>query len=143
MPRAFLSHRIDFQSVPDVIQVWRQYEKVFSETSVTVFSMANYLEAERAQNASDRTIVESCLRELEASDLLIFDCSDLAWTYIGCIFEVVHASILRLPVYTYVGESSHGARPWLRYHSRVVTSSMAELKLAILDDQVREGTRQL
>lgn len=134
MARAFLSHRIDFKAIEEVIGVWAVYLRLFDGSPIEVFSMAGRLAAERAGERSDREIVEACLKELRASELIIFDCSEPNWTYFGCVFEVVQGYSLGRPIYTYCGDNDYGARPWLRYHSRIVTDSHEALRLAVFAD---------
>ena len=131
MSRIFLSHRIDFLSVAEALSVAESYRNISIEFDSELISMAFALEEEVQNPPSDEIIVEKCLAALKTCDVVIFDCSEEDWTYIGCIFEVVYAVHHKIPVFAYIGDTSHGKRPWLRYHCRGIYSDRFSLKNAL------------
>jgi len=63
------------------------------------------------------SMVESDLRLLRKSDVVLMDVSISGRSYIGCICELVYSYMWKIPVVVIVGDTGHEARPWLRYHA--------------------------
>ena len=87
---------------------------------------------ELPQNVSNCSL--DTLRDLVARDLallkevngVLMDLSLVGRSYVGCICELVYASLWRIPVAVYVGDSGIGSRPWLRYHAAHVSKYRSE-----------------
>lgn len=123
----FLSHRIDFLTPKEAKSTLKKYNECLEHLDINIISMATEI-AHEDSNTTDTEIVQKCLETIKKCKLLIFDCSEENWNYIGCIFEVVYAHQLGIPIFTYTGQTTNYNRPWLRYHSSIITPSADAIK---------------
>jgi hypothetical protein len=71
-------------------------------------------------------LVEFELELLRRADGLLVDMTISERNYLGCACELTYARLWRIPAVVYVGNTSNGERPWLRYHSSLVVENVQE-----------------
>jgi len=81
----------------------------------------------------NQLLVESEVRFLSASDVLVADLSREAWRYVGCLMEIVYAKQLGVPVVAVCGTSGIEHRRWLNAHVDYFAANLHEAAVYIRD----------
>jgi hypothetical protein len=77
-------------------------------------------------------------------DVLLIDMTIPNRNYVGCVGELVYASLAGVPAVVVVGDTDYGDRLWLRAHSTLIVREWGEAvaaveSLAALSESDREG----
>lgn len=104
----FFAHAMDARSREDIVLDDEKYTKLLS----TIGGVITNPYRQKSQNLIQHglSIAQRNLMLLRTSDIVLADLSVPNYQYIGCIFEIVHASINDVPVVLVVGDNDFSDR---------------------------------
>jgi nucleoside 2-deoxyribosyltransferase len=142
MARVFFSSPVDGKKAESIISRYKRIERLLLRQGHTLVNNAefykNHLALHSPSKRAREAIIEADLAMLRQADVLLVDISATNHHYVGCICEMVYATLWGIPVIAHVGRNRMAKRPFFAHHA----SAMFAKKRDAVDAIGRAWERQ-
>jgi len=130
MARVFFSSPVDGIEAEVIVARYRRIERLLLRRGHTLVNNAefykNHLVHPSPSKQACTVIVEADLAMLRQADVLLVDISATHHRYVGCVCEMVYATLWGIPVVAHVGRNRLAKRPFFAHHASAVFAQRRE-----------------
>jgi hypothetical protein len=104
----YFCRAMDARSQKEILEKDDKYRRLLESINASMLNPFKCSDRKEANN--ELNIAQHDLSLLKGSEVVLADLSDPNYLYVGCIFEIVHATLYDIPVILVVGENDIGNR---------------------------------
>lgn len=125
--RIYYARAIDGESFENELRATRTVRLALGAIGLTLIDPVAIFRARPGFDLVSATpVVEADLDLLRGASAVLMNMTIPDRNYIGCVCELVYASLWNIPTVVIVGSTDYGERIWLRHHATAIVETLAE-----------------